>query len=406
MLNERSTQYSDYESIQQENPEASQEPQQPREISNIREALEQVMVIDRADRPLNPQQQQIVVQFVGTLRIDSADAFEQMEPVFERNGVHAYFSEDESPDSDQHVVTVIRGRYDPPPRPWWPNAVLFVLTLFSMLAVGALIQAATDERDINTLTDVRLWEGIPYAFSLLLILGAHELGHYFAARYHKVDVTLPYFIPLPPPISFFGTLGAFIQLREPMKNRDVLFDVGVAGPLAGLVFTIPILLIGLATSDVQVTPNDESIIREGNSILYAASKYVIFGEFLPDEEDNRDVMLNQMAQAGWTGLFVTALNLIPVGQLDGGHVLYTLFGPRARLLRFPILGIFAYLALAVNQAWLLWTVLLFFISAGFARPLEDITPLDRRRRVLGFIMIIIFVLIFIPNPIEFIEASN
>lgn len=403
MLNEGSSKYTEIESIAQREAPV---PKELQEVQNLREAIETIMDIARIERPNNQQQQPIVAQFVGKLRYPSAEAFEQIEPTFKKYGVHAYFSIDESGQSDNQMITVIQGRYNPKPRPWWPNAVLLVLTLLSLLFVGSLIQAGSDGRELTETTDYfRLWEGLPYALSLILILGAHELGHYFAARYHNVAVTLPYFIPMP--FTFFGTLGAFIQLREPMKNRKVLFDVGVAGPLAGLFFTIPVLFLGLATSNVETTPTDEDIIREGNSIFYVAAKYVVFGEFLPDEGDNRDIMMNQLAQAGWTGLFITALNLIPLGQLDGGHVVYTLFGHRARQLYYPILGFFLFLIVFFNATvWILWTFLLFLLGRFYARPLEDITPLDNRRRLIGVITLVIFVLLFTPNPIEIIEATG
>lgn len=337
-----------------------------------------------------------VAQYVGQLTMSSAEAFEYTEPKLRKLGVHAYFAENE--ENGDHYITVIQGIFDPKPRPWWPNALLFALTVLSLLFVGSLIQAGIDDR-----SSIRMWDGWPYALSLVLILGAHELGHYFAARHHRVSVTLPYFIPMP--FGIFGTLGAFIQLREPMRNRRMLFDIGVAGPLAGLFFAVPILLLGLATSDVHVTPDDEDVLREGNSIFYAASKLLVFGRFLPDDDKNEDVFINQVAQAGWTGLFVTALNLIPLGQLDGGHVIYTLFGRRVQKLFWPVIIIMATLAVWVNSAWYLWTFLLFFFGRYYARPLEDITPLDPKRRMIGYMALIIFFLIFIPNPLVLIPAE-
>ena len=241
------------------------------------------------------------------------------------------------------------------------------------------------------------WRGWPYALSLILILGTHELGHYFAARYHRVNVTLPYFIPLP--IGFFGTLGAFIQLREPMRNRKILFDVGVAGPLAGLIVAVPVLLIGLATSHVEPLP-DETYVLEGNSLLYAAAKLVVFGELLPNGEE--DVFINQLAKAGWTGLLITGLNLIPLGQLDGGHVIFTLIGKHARRLYLPVLGTFVVLSL-YSSAWLPWTLILFFVGRLYAVPLDMITPLDTRRRWIGYAALLIFVLVFVPLPLQVIE---
>jgi Zn-dependent protease len=326
----------------------------------------------------------VSVSFTGRLRMDSEAAYEALDQVFLPLDYHPILTTDEN---NQHVIMALKGRFRPKPRPVWPNAVLLVLTLLSLLFVGAELDAGL--RDASSLNLLRGW---PYAVSMILILGTHELGHYFAARHHHVNVTLPYFIPLP---VGFGTLGAFIQLREPMRNRKILFDVGVAGPLAGLIVAVPILLIGLATS--HVLPRPTEYVQEGNSLLYAGAKYVTFGEFLPNSE--KDVSLNQLAQAGWTGLLITGLNLIPLGQLDGGHVMFTLFGRQAQRLYVPIIGIFIVLSL-VNSVWLLWTLLLLFLGRFYAVPLDMITPLDSRRRWIGYVALVIFVLVFVPNPLQ------
>lgn len=334
----------------------------------------------------------ISLAFTGRLRIDSETAYERLEANFAPLDYHPLLSTNEQ---GQHIILALKGRIHPPPRPWWPNALLFVLTVFSLLYVGALHQAGLqNETEAPPLSEI--WRGWPYALSLILILGTHELGHYFAARYHKVNVTLPYFIPMP--FSGFGTLGAFIQLRAPMRNRKVLFDVGAAGPLAGLIVAIPILIIGLATSKVESLP-DEPYVLEGDSLIYTGAKALIFGEFLPNGEE--DVFINQLAKAGWTGLFVTALNLIPLGQLDGGHVTFTLFGQQARRLYIPLITGFMILSL-FNPNWLLWTLILLLLGRFYAVPLDSVTPLDKRRRWVGYAALIMFVLVFVPNPLQLI----
>ncbi len=327
--------------------------------------------------------------YTGRLRLDSETAYERLDEQFFPLDYHPLLTTNEQ---DQHVVVALKGRFRPRPRPLWPNVMLLVLTLLSLLYVGAVQDAGADPD-----AAIELWRGWPYALSLILILGTHELGHYFAARYHRVSVTLPYFIPLP--IGFFGTLGAFIQLREPMRNRKTLFDVGVAGPLAGLIVAVPVLLIGLATSHIEPLP-DETYILEGNSLLYAGAKLVVFGEMLPNGRE--DVFINQVAKAGWTGLLITALNLIPLGQLDGGHVVFTLLGRQARRLYLPVISIFLLLSL-YSTMWLPWTLILFFLGRLYAVPLDMITPLDRRRRWLGYAAIVIFVLVFVPVPLQIIE---
>lgn len=246
-----------------------------------------------------------------------------------------------------------------------------------------------------------IWRGIPYAASILLILGAHELGHYFAARRRHVAVTLPYFLPFP--WGMFGTFGAFIQLREPMRNRKVLFEIGAAGPLAGLIFAVPILLIGLATSPTGPIPFGPSLI-EGNSLLYAVSKRLIFGEWLPSA--HLDVYLNSLAWAGWTGLFVTGLNLLPIGQLDGGHVLYALIGERAKQSYLPVIVLLTALTLFTSGGMLLILVLLILFGRAHAVPLDNVTRLDPRRRLYAVATLVIFAIVFVPMPLTVRESAG
>ncbi|UCG23728.1 MAG: site-2 protease family protein [Chloroflexota bacterium] len=289
--------------------------------------------------------------------------------------------------------------FNPPSSRWIINLALLVATILSTLWIGALSEfAVTDPGSVPGLGD--LWLGLPYCLSLMTILGAHELGHYFAARYHKVPVTLPYFIPLPlPPI---GTLGAFIRLKAPVTSKRALLDVGAAGPLAGLVFAIPILIYGLSTSPVEPLP-DGSYYLEGNSIFYALAKLAVKGQLLPN--GSQDVLLSQVAWAGWVGLLVTGLNLIPVGQLDGGHIAYALFGERARLLYWPVIVTLVVLVvLTRTPMWALWALLLFFMGRFYAEPLDDVTPLDGRRQILAIFSLFVFFLVFVPIPLRIISA--
>ena len=348
-------------------------------------AVSSVMDIQQVEyNPAPP----ISARFTGRLLIDSEAAYEHVDELFAPLDYHVLLTTN---DEGQQVIMALKGRVNPRPRPRWPNAVLLILTLLSLLFAGAAHEAGMRDE-----TELVLWRGWPYALGMILILGTHELGHYFAARYHRVSVTLPYFIPAP---IGFGTLGAFIQLREPMRNRKILFDVGVAGPLAGLVVALPILIIGLATSDIKPLPVEDYVL-EGDSILYAIAKLAIFGKWLPNGQE--DVFINQLAKAGWTGLFITGLNLIPLGQLDGGHVVFTLLGKQAYRFYFPILGVFLLLSL-FNSAWILWTLLLMFLGRSYAVPLDTITQLGPRRRWLGYAAMIVFVLVFVPNPLQLVR---
>ncbi|NJL94710.1 MAG: site-2 protease family protein [Anaerolineae bacterium] len=346
------------------------------------------------------------VVYIGRLQRDSEAAFAHLDEHLAPLDLRAQLSKE---GADLQSVTILRGRFAPRTRPIWLNVVLLVLTVFSTMMAGAIVGGEID--NVDQLFSLEILRGLPYALSVLLILGAHELGHYFAARHHQVSVTLPYFIPFPPLLGFgFGTLGAFIQLREPMRNRKQLFDVGVAGPLAGLVFAVPILMIGVATAEVNTLPTEAECeagegpcgyILEGNSLLYATTKFIFHGDWLPNSVE--DMTINQLSFAGWTGLFVTGLNLLPVGQLDGGHVLYSLLGKTARRLYLPALLLMLGLVLFVNSGWLLWLVLLTLFGRVHAVPMDDITPLDNGRRALGIFALAVFVLVFVPSPITIVN---
>jgi Zn-dependent protease len=355
--------------------------------------------------------------FVGKLTMDSEQAYAQLDAALAAEDQLALFrhSPEDDPGDAPHEIHIVRGRVTPKQGRPWLNLLLFVLTTASVFLAGASygiagLDPATARELLREITVngeavmvvprlSAIWRGYPYALSLMLILGAHELGHYFAARYHKHSVSLPYFIPLP--FVGLGTMGAVIRSREPMRNRKVLIDVGAAGPLAGMIFAIPILVIGLANSDIELITGGG--LREGNSVLYALAKILTLGQFYPTA--TRDVVINQMAFAGWLGLFVTALNLIPVGQLDGGHVMYSLFGMKARRVYYPVLVGMVFLAI-MSQVWLLWVVLLMLLGRLYAPPLDDITTLDPRRRAIAIGTLVLFVLVFVPIPFTTINVEG
>jgi membrane-associated protease RseP (regulator of RpoE activity) len=315
------------------------------------------------------------------------------------------------------------------------NIILFIITLFSIMLMGVDIPPAVVADGSGTIPYLflHIFSGWPFALSMMGILFAHEMGHYVMCRYYKVPATLPFFIPAPL-LSPLGTFGAFIMMRGIPKNKRVLFDVGVAGPIAGLVIAVPVLFIGLSLSHlgpIGPAAQGASGFLEGNSLFYLFSKYVVFGKLLPEPVsmdglppflywlryfltahpipfNGMDVMLHNVALAGWAGLLVTALNLVPVGTLDGGHVAYGLFGEKARKI-FPIaMGVLIALTFlpvlftlslgAFNFSWLLWIFILFWLGNVRTQPLDDITPLDGKRRALGFFMLFVFLLVFTPIP--------
>ncbi len=340
------------------------------------------------DRP-----QRGFILFHGQFLCDLTECFDRLRSRFEAEGFTPMIRKQDG----KIVLIAMPIVFEPSQSNWLINLILFIATVLSTLFIGSLSELAGEgiER-LPTLAELLL--GLPYSLSLLLILGAHEFGHYFAARYHKVPVTLPYFIPFP--FSLFGTMGAFIQLKAPVKNRRALFDVGAAGPLAGMTVAIPILLYGLFVSTIEPLPTEAYSI-EGNSILYALAKIVALGQFYPTT--THDVFLSPYAWAGWVGFLVTGLNLFPVGQLDGGHVSYVLFGSRARSFFWPVvIGLLALGLLTGATTWLIWVGLLFFFGRRHAEPLDAVTELDPRRKILAIFTLLLFFLVFVPIPLQII----
>ena len=336
------------------------------------------------------------------LTVESNQAYATLDKLLKAHQLTPVFREQIANGKTTQVIHILDGRLTTPDIPSRiPNLVLLILTIASLLFIGTVTTVGeirlTDPAFADTINQslvANLWRGLPYTISIMLILGSHEMAHWLIMRKYNVAASLPYFIP-----SFifspFGTFGAIIITKGAIRNRKALFDIGVSGPLMGLVFAIPILLIGLATSPVVEATGG---MVEGNSIIYAFAKILTFGKLLPDGVS--DVMLNQLAWAGWTGLFVTALNLIPLGQLDGGHILYSVLGHRARKLYIPILAITLFLTLFVSSVWAILFILLLFMGRFYAVPLDDITPLGQRRQQIAIITLIIFALIFIPIPIS------
>ncbi len=376
------------------------------------------------DVTLGDSQKNFIARYRGHIYGDSQTAYDQLSETLTPLDVTPLFRMEDG----QQVVILVNGIIRPRPSNISWNIVMFVLTVFSVVYTGAL-NAYNGPENPTTMQQLtwgltHLWEGLSFAIPMMAILLAHEFGHYFAGRRHGTAVTLPYYIPLPI-FSPFGTMGAFIQLKNFPKNRRALLDLGIAGPLAGLIVALPILIYGLATSDVKPieTPSpNQSMILEGNSILYSTLKWAVKGELLPSQPaDNNlppwlyhivyfvtsrpdpiggdDVMLNGIAWAGWAGLLITALNLIPAGQLDGGHLLYVLLGKRARKFLPYILGVVALLGF-VWGGWWLWGFLILIFGRFYAEPLDQITPLDGRRKALAILGLVIFILIFTPMPLR------
>lgn len=266
-------------------------------------------------------------------------------------------------------------------------AGLFAVTALTTLLAGAL------QAGVNPLeTPSEIWRGIPFSFTLLLILGCHELGHWVASRRHGVDVSLPYFIPGP---TLVGTFGAFIAMKSPVSDRNALIDIGAAGPLAGLVVTVPILFAGLALSQVVPASQTEGVgIHLGECALFSAVNWLVNGTIGPDQ----DVILHPMAFAAWIGLLVTSLNLIPVGQLDGGHIIYAIFGARQREVAWMVVGMLLVLGLVGWEGWLIWGGILLILGVSHPPVIYEWGELDNRRLAVGYLAMFCFALTFTPIP--------
>jgi len=371
---------------------------------------------------------QYIARYRGQLiHQDSDAAYQQLASQLDPINITPLFQLE----GDQHVIKLISGISNPKPSRTWINGLLFVLTIGSVFfagvyyTLGSVYQGPPNPglSDLVPSIKASLGGGLAFTVSLLAILLAHEFGHYLAGRYHRAHVTLPYFLPFP--FSAFGTMGAFIQMKAPPRNRRILMDIGIAGPLAGLVVAVPVLLIGLHLSETSTLPSSlqagQGLQIEGNSILYLFAKYIVFGKLLPAPGSygdisvwqywlkyfftgrplpmgGEDVLLSPVAWAGWAGLLVTALNLIPAGQLDGGHLLYVLMGKKSSLLLPVILGILILLGF-VWPGWWLWALLIFMLGRNHAEVLDQITPLDANRKALAVLGLVVFVLVFTPVPL-------
>lgn len=280
---------------------------------------------------------------------------------------------------------------------WTLPVLLFLLTVFTTLWAGAYQAYSGPVRGpLNFLlaSPEALWRGIPFAGSLLFILTTHELGHYLLSKIHRVPASLPLFIPGPP--HFIGTFGAIIRMRGPILSRRALFDIGVAGPLAGFVVAVIVLIVGLSLSTV-VDRTATYGLHLGEPLLLQFMAWVVIGPIAPEA----DVVLHPIGFAAWFGLFVTSLNLLPIGQLDGGHVAYALWGPRQRTMALVFLPILLILGFFGWAGWFLWAFMAGLFGVGHPPVMDPHVPLGRNRTIVGWIAFAVFVVTFAPVPFSF-----
>lgn len=382
-----------------------------------------VMTVE--DRTVGDPAKDFIVRYRGCLKDAETDkVYDQLTEALAPYNVTPLFRWDDQ----RHAVLLIPGK--PKARPSNPklNVLMFVLTVIAVIIAGAQTTEPLPTDPLLAIGEViRL--GWPYAVSLMAILLTHEFGHYLMSRRHGVNASLPYFVPFIPPV---GTMGAVIVMKEQPKNRRQLLDIGLAGPLAGLVVAIIVTIIGLNLSPLQPLPQytkEVSTGLEGNSILYLLLKLSVFGQLLPAPVSyggvnpvlywirylftatpvpygGLDVSIHPVAWAGWVGMLVTSFNLLPAGQLDGGHLIYVLIGKERAKKLFPfILGLIAILGI-FYMGWWLWFVIIFFLGRVYDDPLDQITPLDPKRKALAIFGIIIFFLVFIPIPFSAVGGTG
>ncbi len=264
---------------------------------------------------------------------------------------------------------------------------LLIITFFSTMLAGAI------QEGINPIVQPHLiYKGLPFSLTLMFILGTHEIGHYLASKKNGVSATLPYFIPAP---SLLGTFGAFIKMKSPIPDRKALLKIGVSGPIAGFIIALPATIIGLWLSEVREPSQMKGGISLGSSLLLSFLTKTILGV----TDDSADILLHPVAFAGWIGLFVTALNLLPMGQLDGGHIVYSLFkGGHYYLSRIIFISLFP--LGFFWEGWFFWVAAVFVFGLRHPQLIDETAPLDMGDKVLGIIALIIFVITFIPIPFK------
>jgi len=286
---------------------------------------------------------------------------------------------------------------------WWLHILLLLATLVTTSVMGAgFIESFRHNRPVDIIVALNgyadlirnpavIVEGLPFSLPLIVILLSHELGHYLTCMYYGIDASAPYFIPFPAPI---GTFGAFIRIRAPIYSRRKLFDVAIAGPLAGFTALLPVLITGVALS--KVSPG---IANEGDLVFGVPPLLGLVERFIFPGVPSADIYLHPLARAAWVGILATALNLLPIGQLDGGHILYAFIGERSRSLSRILVMLLIPLGLLYSWTWLFWAAFLFFFGMRHP-PIYDPEPLGSTRIKLGWLALAILILCFTVDPVR------
>ena len=301
------------------------------------------------------------------------------------------------------------------------NLYLLIATILTTTWAGAMWWASYVDSTVLDMSwwwlrilitpDIFFMGFLTFSLPLMAILGSHEMGHYYYAKKHNLDVSLPFFLPMPPMIFPFGTMGAFISIREPIPNRKALLDVGASGPIAGLLVAIPVTLLGFWLTEKSAVPVP---IDSGDSLYLGSSffwdfLYIQFSSFLTP---SGDYLSHPVVLAGWAGFLVTALNLMPAGQLDGGHIARAVLGPKANGISLTVIVLMLFMAFygipgvaPPYLGWAVFAVLIFFLGTSHPPPSEELSSLGKSRIGVGILTGLILVLTFIPSPLVFGESQ-
>lgn len=268
------------------------------------------------------------------------------------------------------------------------HVLLFIATFLTTLYAGAFMNGIVPWEQPE-----KIYRGLPFSLTLLLILMTHELSHYFMSRRHNVSATLPYFIPAP---SIIGTFGAVIKMKPPIPDRRSLIDIGASGPIGGLIVAVIACIAGLSLSEVKPSGELQAGISFGSSLLFSLLTKAV----LNIDPLKYDILLHPVAFAGWIGLLVTSLNLLPIGQLDGGHIIYALFGEKHALISKSMIPVLTIMGIVFWPGWIVWAIIMFFMGYKHPPVVYPFIPLDRNRKIIGWITLLIFILTFTPAPFQ------
>jgi membrane-associated protease RseP (regulator of RpoE activity) len=382
-------------------PGAADSPSRLKVIGQLRAQLNDVLAeaetLWNASPPLRPAARRLfanraAISFRGHLTMDPKEGYALLRDRFATLGYTPVLHRRD----EYEIVTAMPVVFKTTgPERWWINLILFILTIGTTTLVGAFLEQGDFSPQVlmDFLKQPRLiLTGVPSSLTIMGVLGIHELAHYVAARSHGLDSSLPYFIPIP--FGLVGTMGAIIRMRKPFENRNALFDVGAAGPLAGILVALPLFFVGLMISPAM--PPQPGSMPLGTPLLLRWMEDLIY--VLRDIPQEYEIYVNSWTFTAWFALFVSGLNLLPIGQLDGGHVAYAVLGSRTRILSTVVLGIISILGILLWPGWYVWMSFVFLSGWLHPPPLNTLEPLSKGRRILGIVVFVLMILLFTPTP--------